>query len=513
MKKKISRQSFLQSMAILSGGVSFGIASMPGKAFAQIPAAYAGQAEPGKILVIIQLGGGNDGLNTVIPGEDDLYYAARPNIAIQKTNALKLDQDMYLHPSMVGIKKLYDAGQVAIAQNIGYPNPNRSHFRATDIWNTGSAANVMWEEGWAGRYLMTQYPNFPIEMPKHPMAIQLGSVESLALQSDVGRFGTVFEDPNQFYQLVNGSTADTDAPPATQAGDELGFLKQVAASSIQFANVIQSSATKGKNSLTYPNTGLGRQLGIVSRLIAGGLTTPVYLVNIGGFDTHANQLTQHANLWKTISEAVSTFQTDMTNQNLADQISVMTFSEFGRRINQNGTLGTDHGTAAPMFVIGKTVRGGIIGANPDLKLVDANGDIKFTYDYRQVYSTVLRDHLGLDNVRTAAIFQSTFERLPIYKNSIEGMPEQTTMELLVPWPNPIRQSALIQYGIFAEATILLGVYDMQGRLVQTLFEGNRAVGSYAVTLEGSSFASGHYILSLQDQRGGRLTRSIQIQND
>ena len=138
-------------MAILSGGVSFGIASMPGKAFAQIPAAYAGQAEPGKILVIIQLGGGNDGLNTVIPGEDDLYYTARPNIAIQKTNALKLDQDMYLHPSMVGIKKLYDAGQVAIAQNIGYPNPNRSHFRATDIWNTGSAANVMWEEGWAGR--------------------------------------------------------------------------------------------------------------------------------------------------------------------------------------------------------------------------------------------------------------------------------------------------------------------------------------------------------------------------
>lgn len=500
-------------MAILSGGISFGIGSMPGKAYSQIPSALAGQAEPGKILVIIQLGGGNDGLNTVIPGEDDLYYSARPNIAIPKGTALKLDQDMYLHPSMVGIKKLYDAGQVAIAQNIGYPNPNRSHFRATDIWNTGSASNVVLEEGWAGRYLMTQYPNFPIQMPMHPMAVQLGSVESLAFQSDVGRFGTVFEDPNLFFQLVSGSTYDNDVAPNTQAGEELGFLKQVAASSIQYANVIQTGANKGRNSLTYPTTGLGRQLGIVAKLISGGLNTPIYLVNIGGFDTHANQLTQHANLWKTISEAVATFQTDMTNQNLADQISLMTFSEFGRRVNQNGTLGTDHGTAAPMFVIGKTVRGGIVGSNPDLKLVDSNGDLKFKYDYRQVYSTILRDHLGLDNVRTANIFNATFERLPLYKNSIEGLPEQNTMELLVPWPNPIRETALIQYGIFVETDILLAVYDMQGRLMQTLFEGKRAVGSYAVSFEASLFASGHYILSLQDRRGGRLTRSIQIQRD
>jgi hypothetical protein len=243
------------------------------------------------------------------------------------------------------------------------------------------------------------------------------------------------------------------------------------------------------------------------------METPIYLVNIGGFDTHANQLTQHANLWKTISEAVSTFQTDLTNQNLADRVSVMTFSEFGRRVNQNGTLGTDHGTAAPMFVIGKTVRGGMVGANPDLKLVDSNGDLKFKYDYRQVYSTVLRDHLGLDNVRAADLFQGNFERLPLYANSIEVLPEQTNLELLNPWPNPIRQSGLIQYGVFVESQILLAVYDMQGRLVQTLFEGKRAVGAYSVSLDGARFASGHYILSLQDQKGERLTRSIQIQND
>jgi len=166
-------------MAVLSGGLSFGLGSVTGKAFGQIPSAYAAQAQPGKVLVIIQLQGGNDGLNTVIPAEDDLYFSARPAIAIKKEDALKLDQGMYLHPSAVGLKKLYDNGQVSIAQNIGYPSPNRSHFRATDIWNTGSDASTVLEEGWAGRFLKTRYPDFPIALAKHPMAVQLGSVESL----------------------------------------------------------------------------------------------------------------------------------------------------------------------------------------------------------------------------------------------------------------------------------------------------------------------------------------------
>ena len=189
-------------MAWLSGGVAWGMGSMTGKAYAQMPAAFASAAGSlrGKALVIIQLNGGNDGLNTIIPAEDDIYFSKRPDIAIKKENGLPISNGMYFHPAMTGIKKLYDEGQVSVIQNIGYNNPNRSHFRATDIWNTGSDANVLWDEGWASRYLTTKYPSFPMKFPKDPMAIQLGSVESLLFQSDMGRFGTVFEDPNLFYQ-------------------------------------------------------------------------------------------------------------------------------------------------------------------------------------------------------------------------------------------------------------------------------------------------------------------------
>jgi uncharacterized protein (DUF1501 family) len=511
MKKQINRKAFLQQMAILSGGVGFGLGTVTGKAFGQIPSAHLAQVQQGKILIIIQLSGGNDGLNTIIPAEDDLYQKARPTIAIKKQDALKLDQGMYLHPSAVGLKKLYDKGEMSVAQNIGYPNPNRSHFRATDIWNSGSDAATVLEEGWAGRFLKTRYPDFPITFPKHPMAVQLGSVESLLFQSDQGGFSTVFEDPNLFYQLVSGTPSDTDLPPDALAGDELGFLKQIAAASLQYAGVIRDGATKGKNTVTYPSTNLGRQFGIVSKLITGGLTTPVYLLNIGGFDTHSNQLTQHANLWKTISDAVTTFQLDMGNQNLTDYINIMTFSEFGRRVNQNGTAGTDHGTAAPMLFIGKTVRGGMIGANPNFKALDSNGDLKFNYDYRQVYSTVLRDHLGLDNVRTQSIFNTTFERLPIFKNSPDALPEAIVVELVAPWPNPASGYTMVQYGVFEEAIIQLALYDLQGQALKIIDSGKRKVGSYSINLDLQGFSAGHYLLSLTSSRGGRVTHQLVIQ--
>ena len=511
MKKNVSRKQFLQQLAILSGGTAWGIGSVTGKAYAQVPSSMASMvagAQPGKALVIIQLTGGNDGLNTVIPAEDDQYFVKRPDIGIKKEAALPLKNGMYLNPAMLGIKKLYDQGQVSVLQNIGYANPNRSHFRATDIWNTGSDSNTVWDEGWVGRYLSIKYPQFPMNLPIHPTAIQLGSVESLLFQSDLGRFGTVFEDPNLFYQLVNGSTSDTDKPPATLAGDELGFLKQVASTSIQYAKVIQDCAAKGKMSATYPSSNLARQLQIVSKLISGGIETPIFLTTIGGFDTHSNQLTQHANQWKTISEAVAAFQMDLENLNLADSVSVVTFSEFGRRVNQNGTLGTDHGTAAPMLVIGKTVRGGLVGENPNLKNLDVNGDLKFNYDYRQVYSTILRDHLGVGAVKTQQIFNQAFERLPIYQNSPDQLPEFTSLELVTSVPNPVVDFALIQYSVFEKMPIKLAVYDLQGQEIHQIYQGDREVGSYQITVDLARISSGFYFISLSGSNGQRQSRRM-----
>jgi len=512
MKKELTRSEFLRRMALLSGGVGLGIAGMPGQAYAQMPAGLAASVPAGNALVIIQLAGGNDGLNTVIPAENDTYFAKRPDIAIKKADALTLKNGMYLHPSMTGIKSLYDQGNVAVVQSVGYANPNRSHFRATDIWNTGSDANVVWEEGWAARYLAEKYPSYPIAMPAHPMAIQLGSVESLLFQSDIGRFGTVFEDPALFYQLVSGTLADDEIPPATLAGDELAFLKQISSASIQYSTVIRDGALKGVNTVSYPATNLAKQLGIVAKLISGGLETPVYLCTIGGFDTHANQLTQHANLWKQISDAVAAFQKDLKTQNKADKVTLMTFSEFGRRVNQNGTTGTDHGTAAPLFVIGNTVRGGLIGDNPNLVNLDTNGDLKPNFDYRQVYSTILSDHLGLSTTATDGIFKKSFERLPIYLNSPLIAEAGVKVTLLDPAPNPASGQVRIQFAAFEAMRVELALFDMQGQKVGSIFAGEVLSGTYTYPVDLTQFPAGTYLVSLATSTGARITKRLIIVN-
>ena len=512
MKKDIKRSEFLRQMTLLSGGVGLGIAGIPGQAYATLPAGLAASVPSGNALVIIQLAGGNDGLNTVIPAENDVYFSKRPDIAIKKSDALPLKNGMYLHPSMTALKSLYDQGNVSIVQNVGYASPNRSHFRATDIWNTGSDSNVVWEEGWAARYLAEKYPAYPIAMPAHPMAIQLGSVESLLFQADVGRFGTVFEDPSLFYQLVSGTLTDDEIPPATLAGDELAFLKQVSSASIQYSTVIRDGALKGANSVTYPATNLAKQLGIVAKLITGGLETPVYLCTIGGFDTHANQLNQHANLWKQISDAVAAFQKDLKTQNKADKVTLMTFSEFGRRVNQNGTTGTDHGTAAPMFVIGNTVRGGLIGSNPNLTNLDSNGDIIASFDYRQIYSTVLMDHLGLSASSTSGIFKKSFERLPIFLNSPFLAETGVKIMLLDPAPNPAVGSVRIQYAVFEAMKVEISLYNMVGEKVGSIFSGEVQNGTYSQMLDTRTFPAGTYLVGLASSSGARITKRLIIVN-
>lgn len=509
MKKHINRKTFLQQMALLTGGLHVGFGQVEAKAFGQIASPYLSQVSEGNIVVIIQLSGGNDGLNTIIPAEDDLYQKARPSIGIKKESALPLMNQMYLHPSMTGLKKLFDDDMMAVVQGVGYANPNRSHFRATDIWNSGSDANIVLDDGWAGRYLMDKYPGFPINMPKHPMAVQLGSVESLLFQSKLGGVATVFDDPNLFYLLVSGSSADSDLPPATLAGEELAFLKQIASSSIQYASVIRDAATKGKNATTYSNTSLSKQLSIIARLIAGGLETPVYLANIGGFDTHANQLTTHANLLKNLSEAIINFQIDLKKLGLDQRVCVMTYSEFGRRVNQNGTSGTDHGTSAPMLFIGKNVKSGLIGSNPNLKLLDASGDLRYQFDYRQAYTTVLRDHLGISNTGAAAIFNASFERLPIFKHTMDTPETTMSIDLVNPWPNPANVTTFIQYSIRKQQDIYMAIYNLQGEIVTLLVNETKQKGEYNLSIDVSTWPKGTYLLSLSNGID-RITKKLEI---
>jgi len=491
------RRKFLRHLGLLTGAgtVSMTLCDIPLKAFAQ-PFISANTVN-GKVLVLVQLSGGNDGLNTVVPFQDSNYHNARPSIRIRENEALRLSNTLGLHPSLNPFKELYDEGELAVVQSVGYPNPDRSHFRSTDIWLSASDSDDYIEDGWVGRFLAKAFPEPENFNTNHPMAIQIGASQSMLLQCTCqGQMGISFEDPNQFYQLINGSTADNDPPPNTIAGEQLRYIKQIAAQSIQYAQIIKDAADTVQNKVQYPNSSLGRQLAIVAELIAGGLETPVYLTSVGGFDTHSNQLNGHANLLQNLANSVSAFMQDLKLLGVADRVVVMTFSEFGRRVEQNGSAGTDHGTAAPLFVIGSNVKGGIIGENPDLNDLDNNVDLKYQFDFRQVYATLLQDQLGMSADKMNDVLFRSFDTLPLIavKHAASGGP--VSFSLFQNYPNPFNPATRIDYRLRLPQYIRLVVYDSTGGEVVTLDQGWKEAGSYAKTFGDGRYPTGVYYCRL-----------------
>jgi uncharacterized protein (DUF1501 family) len=508
----MNRRKFLKNISLITGAstISFSIAGIPIKAFAR-PLLNI-KSLNGKILVLLQFKGGNDGLNTIIPFEDSIYYNKRPAIGISKSTVVKINNLMGFHPSLEPLRTLYDEGIVSVIQNVGYANQNRSHFRSTDIWLSASDSNQYLYDGWAGRYLCEVFPDYPAVPPEYPMAIQLGSVQSLALESQFGGTGITFQDPNTFYQLVNGITADSDPSPNTLAGEELKFLKEVAANSIQYATVIKEKADAGQNKATYPNTNLAKQLAIIADLIAGGLQTQVYLATLDGFDTHSNQLTTHANLLKTFADAIKAFQEDLKLLGIADKVVTMTFSEFGRRLQQNGSSGTDHGAAAPMILIGNNVIGGFIGKNPNLSDLDYNGDIKYEFDFRQIYASLLVDHLGLPKQKLQDIFFKDIQTLSLIKNSPTSITDSnlpSTFILYQNYPNPFNPETVITYSLPANDFVRLKVYDILGNEITTIVSEYKSGGTYSVKFNGSNLSSGIYIYTLESS-GYRDSKKMQL---
>ena len=382
-----------------------------------------------RVLVLIQLSGGNDGLNTVIPLEYyDAYHSARANIAIPEDKVLRLDgfDGTGLNPAMPELQQLFNAGKLSIIQGVSYPQPNFSHFRATDIWLTGADAGVVLPTGWAGRYLDREYPHFPQDYPNvgmpDPLAIQVGSLVSPALQGPSLTMGMAISNPNSFYELIGDKAAPVDD---SRAGDQLAYIREMSVKTDQYAGVIKKAAIKvTKQSDGYPVAGknpLADQLKIVARLIAGGLQTRIYLVSMGGFDTHARQTDPtdtttgaHAKLLAKLSEAINAFQHDLGYLQVENRVTGMTFSEFGRRIQSNASGGTDHGAAAPVFVFGGGVRPGIIGENPTWpSKLTVNDNLALQYDFRAVYSTLLEKWFRTDEAVTSAVLFKDYPTLPL----------------------------------------------------------------------------------------------------
>jgi len=472
--------------------------------------------ETDKVLVLIQLNGGNDGLNMVIPIElYGNYYNARQNIAIPQNKVLALNGNAKtgLHPSMTGLQTLYNEGQLNIVQAVGYPSPNFSHFRATDIWMTAADTDQILTSGWAGRYLGVEYPNFPNGYPNtqmpDPVAIQIGSVTSVTLQGPSVSMGMSISDPTGFYNFLDGVE---DPVPDTPWGKELKYIRLVTEQTQIYSAVIRDAAAKVPTQGSYPGTNsLADQLKIVARLVKGGLKTRIYMVSTGGFDTHASQVNAidtttgtHAALMLRVSDAIKAFMDDLKGLGVDDRVIGMTFSEFGRRVKSNSSLGTDHGAAAPVFVFGKNVRSGVTGNNPAIPVnASVNDNIPFQYDFRSIYASILKQWFCVNETDLQTIMLKNFQEIQLCINAackttgLEEIIRGSGEELVTNYPNPFVDKTTITFRTKGGHT-LIQIMDQLGRVIKVLTDKEYLSGVYSVVFDSYGLQNGVYYARFQN---------------
>jgi uncharacterized protein (DUF1501 family) len=362
----------------------------------------------GKILVVVQLSGGNDGLNTIVPYADDQYYRDRPAIAIGRDKVLKANDYIGFNPNLAPLKALFDDSMMSVVQGVGYPNPNRSHFRSMDIWHTANPEDERNLNGWLGRYFDNCCSGEDAKV-----GVSMGDVSPLAMKGDKlsglslerpsdyrykGSTGTEYLQLNQpdtsggATSVAPGARAKKPEIEVPSADDQLNFLSRTALDAQASSDKILRAVQNHNTTAQYPRGEFGEGLRTVAAMIRGELPTRVYYVSLGGFDTHANQQGRHDQLMNTLATGISAFWQDMKEQKNDQRVLMMTFSEFGRRVAQNASQGTDHGAAAPMFLFGRNIREGVIGRHPSLTDLDS-GDLKYNIDFRSVYASVLQDWL------------------------------------------------------------------------------------------------------------------------
>lgn len=455
------------------------------------------------VLVIIYLEGGNDGLNTVVPLDQlSPLNQVRPHVILPENRLLNLNNsEVALHPSLINFRSLYHEGRLGIIQSVGYPQQNFSHFRSTDIWMSASDSQQLVNSGWTGRFLDNQYPGYPEDYPNQsvtdPLAIEIGYGASLIFQGPSAAMSMVVSNPDSFYDLVDNIEEEA---PDTLAGEKLRYVRLIARQSELYGEVVKEAAAKVTQQKNYPESNpLAQQLKIVSRLIAGGLQTPLYMVRLGGFDTHGSQVVpgdhtvgEHANLLRLLDEAVGVFMSDLEFQGVSDRVVGMTFSEFGRRIVSNASLGTDHGSAAPMFVFGDQVIGGILGDNPKISFGATYADnLDIQYDFRQIYASLMEQWLGASSGDSSQILMNNFENVPIIGESIISALEPG--EQLKVYPNPLNGPTQVEFvanGEFVEVELV----DLQGRRLQQLFSGQPSAGSHRFTWYPGKLKTGQYLV-------------------
>jgi uncharacterized protein (DUF1501 family) len=472
---------------------------------------YAKVAED-RVLVVIRLNGGNDGLNTVIPRDQYANLAIqRANILIPETQVLPLTASVGLHPSMIGMKGMFDNGKLSVIQNVGYPNQNRSHFRSMDIWTSGMMEPTN-TTGWIGRPFDNAYPNFPDAYPnptyKDPFAITMGYQVSATCQGIMGNFSHSVEDPFDTFSLQTSAALND----GTYYGSNMEYITTMIGQANAYGSQVNAAANAGTtlSSLYDPNNSLATQLKYVAQMISGGLETKVYILDVNGFDTHDQQVVEgfsstgnHANLMKKLSDAIVAFQDDLQLLGLSSRVAGMTFSEFGRQVSSNASFGTDHGDAAPLFLFGSCLNAQIVGPNPTIASVIQNqAGVPMQIDFRDIYASILKDWFVVDPTEIQTLFEHTVTFYPVLGACNLGIEENQVAEeiKLLLFPNPSINQTTVRLNVGNE-WVKVEAYDMSGSIIAILFDDNLAAGEHNIPLNVSGFKSGQYVIRVIKESG------------
>jgi uncharacterized protein (DUF1501 family) len=367
-------------------------------------------ASKDNILVVIQLSGGNDGLGTIIPYTDPTFFSARPTLAPDKASILKLTDSLGLHPNLPGLKSLFDNGHMAVMQGVGYPNPNRSHFRSMQIWQS-ARPDVNEPTGWLGRFLEADDDDDENTL----RAINVGNLVPRTLWTETTLVPSITNLESYQFRTDGRYLGDPAAQLDTihhlcehaTHGPFEEYVSQAAQDAFLSSDLLKDAVARYQSDVQYGDNPFAEGMKLIAQVINADLGTRIFYISLGGFDTHANQAAVHANLLRLLDEGVASFYKDLERMGKADKVAVMTFSEFGRRVAENGSAGTDHGTSLPLFLIGGGIKGGIYGNNPDLRNLD-NGDLRMQTDFRSVYASVIQNWLGAD---PSKVIEGTFNNI------------------------------------------------------------------------------------------------------
>ena len=496
--RRRSRRGFLRRLGLATGGTAL-LGGVPITALGLSPLAALSAGTGERVLVVVRLSGGNDGLNTVVPLNQYSRYAnLRPTLAIPQNQLWNLSADYAMPDFMQAAQSFWDGGAMRVVHNVGYTDQNLSHFRSTDIWESASDADQYDTSGWLGRLVAAQYPDVIINPPDVPAAIQIGGPGSL-LFNNADQVNLAFSvvDPAQLEEIAaNGAVYDPLDVSDCYGGDQLSFLRSVTNANYKYAGVIPDYYNASSTQVNYTGY-LGQQLRVVSRLIKGDLGTKLYLVDIGGFDTHADQAGTHADRLQQVATQLRAFFDDLGYTGHDKDVLAVTVSEFGRRIEENGSLGTDHGAASNLLLFGEGLDGnGFVGNGPDLDDGDEVGNLRHYIDFRQVYATLLEQWLCLDPTLVDDVLGQSFERLDLgltCQAVSTNQPDLPAIDAHIRYGGPGEYQ--LHYSLPAAGDLTITFFSPLGQELETVYRGRQSAGEHQLTYRTNGrLPSGMYIV-------------------